>query len=151
MNWIYIYIASVVGLSYVLFLSWNAEKEIKQEVAEATAISLNNGEQILPVGETEDFVEIENSKLVVKISPVTGKVWEARLKEHTYLNNEESLGVRLFGFDNATGFKFYLNSGFASEDQSFELLVYNLHQSIWCRLMAILIKIFLLKQMIMNC
>ena len=88
MSWRYIYIASVVVLSYVLFLSWNAEKEIKQEVAEATAISLNNSEQILPVGETEDFVEIENSKLVVKISPVTGKVWEARLKEHTYLNNE---------------------------------------------------------------
>ena len=122
MNWRYIYIASVVGLSYVLFLSWNAEKEIKQEVAEATAISLNNRERILPVGETEDFIEIENSKLIVKISPVTGKIWEARLKEHTYLNNDDSLGVRLFGFDNATGFKFYLNSGFASEGQNFEVV-----------------------------
>ena len=122
MNWRYFYIASVVALSYVLFLSWNAEKEIKQEVAEATAIDLNKGRQVLPPGETEDLIEIQNSKLIVKISPVTGKIWEARLKEHTYLNNDDSLGVRLFGFDNATGFKFYLNSGFASEDQSFEIV-----------------------------
>ncbi len=120
MNWRYFYIASVVALSYVLFLSWNAEKEIKQEVAEATAIDINKSRQVLPPGETEDLIEIQNSKLIVKISPVTGKIWEARLKEHTYLNNDDSLGVRLFGFDNAAGFKFYLNSGFASEDQSFE-------------------------------
>ena len=122
MNWRYFYIASVVALSYVLFLSWNAEKEIKQEVAEATAIDINKSRQVLPPGETEDLIEIQNSKLIVKISPVTGKIWEARLKEHTYLNNDDSLGVRLFGFDNATGFKFYLNSGFASEDQSFEIV-----------------------------
>jgi len=30
MNWRYLYIGSVVVLSYVLFLAWNAEKEIKQ-------------------------------------------------------------------------------------------------------------------------
>ena len=122
MNWRYFYIASVVALSYVLFLSWNAEKEIKQEVAEATAIDLNKNQQALPPGETENFIEIQNNKLIVKVSPVTGKVWEARLKEHTYLNNNDSLGVRLFGFDNATGFKFYLNSGFASKDQNFKVV-----------------------------
>ncbi len=122
MNWRYFYIASVVILSYVLFLSWNAEKEIKQEVAEATAIDFNKNQQVLPAGETEDFIEIQNNKLIVKISPVTGKIWEARLKEHTYLNNNNSLGVRLFGFDDSKGFKFYLNSGFASEDQSFEVV-----------------------------
>ena len=77
---------------------------------------------VVDVRETEDFIEIENSKLIIKISPVTGKIWEARLKEHTYLNNDDSLGVRLFGFDNATGFKFYLNSGFASEGQNFEVV-----------------------------
>ena len=39
MNWRYFYIGSVVALSYVLFLSWNAEQEIKQEFAEASANS----------------------------------------------------------------------------------------------------------------
>ena len=46
MNWRYFYIASVVALSYVLFLSWNAEKEIKQEVAEATAIDISKNQQV---------------------------------------------------------------------------------------------------------
>ena len=35
MNLRYVYIGSVVVLSYVLFLSWNAEKEIKQEFLDA--------------------------------------------------------------------------------------------------------------------
>jgi len=122
MNWRYLYIGSVVVLSYVLFLSWNAEKEIKQEFAEASLIEKNQNEKTLPQGETIDFIEIQNSKLVVKISPSSGKVWQARLKEHTYLNNANSQGVRLFGFDLLSGFKFYLNSGFVEEAKSFELL-----------------------------
>ena len=122
MNWRYLYIGSVVALSYVLFLSWNAEKEIKQEFAEASLIEKNQNEKTLPQGETIDFIEIQNSKLVVKISPSSGKVWQARLKEHTYLNNANSQGVRLFGFDLLSGFKFYLNSGFVEEAKSFELL-----------------------------
>ena len=99
MNWRYFYIGSVVALSYVLFLSWNSEKEIKQEFAEASAIVQSQTEEVLPSGETAALVEIQNSKLTLKISPTTGKVWQARLKEHTYLNNEDSLGVRLFGFN----------------------------------------------------
>ena len=122
MNWRYFYIGSVVALSYVLFLSWNAEKEIKQEFAEATLIEQTKDQELLPQGESIGFVEIQNEKLIVQVSPTSGKVWEARLKEHTYLNNEDSQGVRLFGFDPSSGFKFYLNSGFVSEDQGFEVL-----------------------------
>jgi len=122
MNWRYFYIGSVVALSYVLFLSWNAEKEIKQEFAEATLIEQTKDQELLPQGELIGFVEIQNEKLVVQVSPTSGKVWEARLKEHTYLNNEDSQGVRLFGFDPSSGFKFYLNSGFVTEDRGFEVL-----------------------------
>jgi YidC/Oxa1 family membrane protein insertase len=122
MNWRYIYIGSVVVLSYVLFLSWNAEKEIKQEFAEASSIEQNKSEGLLPPGETVGFVQIQNEKLEVLVSPSSGKVWQARLKEHTYLNNKESQGVRVFGFDLATGFKFYLNSGFVSEGESFDVV-----------------------------
>ncbi|MDB3868390.1 membrane protein insertase YidC, partial [Gammaproteobacteria bacterium] len=103
-------------------LSWNAEKEIKQEFAEATLIEQTKDQDLLPQGESIGFVEIQNEKLIVQVSSTSGKVWEARLKEHTYLNNEDSQGVRLFGFDPSSGFKFYLNSGFVSEDQSFEVL-----------------------------
>jgi YidC/Oxa1 family membrane protein insertase len=122
MNWRYFYIGSVVALSYVLFLSWNAEQEIKQEFAEASAIEQDQGEKILPLDETEQFIEIQNDKLVVQVSPTSGKIWQARLKEHTFLNNDDSLGVRLFGFDGETGFKFYLNSGFVSKNVSFEVV-----------------------------
>jgi len=122
MNWRYIYIGSVVVLSYVLFLSWNAEKEIKQEFAEASFIEQNNSEELLPPGETVSFVQIQNEKLEVLVSPSSGKIWQARLKEHTYLNNKESQGVRVFGFDALSGFKFYLNSGFVSEGESFDVV-----------------------------
>ena len=122
MNWRYFYIGSIVALSYVLFLSWNAEKEIKQEFVEASLIKQNQNEKMLPQGETLGFVEIQNSKLIVQISPSSGKIWQARLKEHTYLNNDNSQGVRLFGFDLLSGFKFYLNSGFVEEVKNFEVL-----------------------------
>ena len=122
MSWRYFYIGSIVAFSYVLFLSWNAEKEIKQEFVEASLIKQNQNEKILPQGETLGFIEIQNSKLVVQISPSSGKIWQARLKEHTYLNNNNSQGVRLFGFDLLSGFKFYLNSGFVEEVKNFEVL-----------------------------
>jgi YidC/Oxa1 family membrane protein insertase len=121
MNWRYIYIGSVVVLSYVLFLSWNAEKEIKEEFAEASFIEQNKSEELLPPGETAGFIQIQNEKLDVLVSPSSGKIWQARLKEYTYLNNDESQGVRLFGFDPLSGFKFYLNSGFVSEGEVFDV------------------------------
>jgi len=121
MNWRYIYIGSVVVLSYVLFLSWNAEKEIKQEFAEASFIEQNKSEELLPSGETAGFIQIQNEKLDVLVSPSSGKIWQARLKEYTYLNNDGSQGVRLFGFDLLSGFKFYLNSGFVSEGEAFDV------------------------------
>ena len=58
MNWRYLYIGSVVALSYILFLSWNAEKEIKQEVAEATAIDQNKNQLSLPLGEDLSLIHI---------------------------------------------------------------------------------------------
>ena len=122
MNLRYVYIGSVVVLSYVLFLSWNAEKEIKQEFVEASLIEQNKNEELLPAGETVGFVQIQNEKLDVLVSPSSGKIWQARLKEHTYLNNKESQGVRLFGYDLLSGFKFYLNSGFVSEGEGFEVV-----------------------------
>ena len=122
MNWRYFYIGSVVALSYVLFLSWNSEKEIKQEFAEASAIEQSQTKESLPPGETEGLVEIQNSKLLLEISPTTGRVWQARLKEHTYLNNKDSLGVRLFGFEGAEGFKFYLSSGFGAQVKTFKVV-----------------------------
>jgi hypothetical protein len=80
MNWRYVYIGSVAVLSYVLFLSWNAEKEIKQEFAEATFIERNNSEKLLPPGESNDFIQIQNDKLEVLVSPFLWKDLASKIK-----------------------------------------------------------------------
>ena len=85
MNWRYIYIGSVVVLSYVLFLSWNAEKEIKQEFAEALLIEQNKSEGLLPAGETVGFVQIQNEKLDVLVSPSSGKIWHRLCLKNTHI------------------------------------------------------------------
>ncbi len=122
MNFRYLYIALVMAFAYMLFLSWGQDSERKKELVEAAFIERIDVATDNPPDESAGFIEIQNEKILVKISPSTGKVWEARLKEHTYLNNKGSLGVRLFGFDDA-GFKFYLNSGFAGNDPSFTVVV----------------------------
>ena len=121
MNFRYLYIALVIAFAYMLFLSWGQDSERKKELVEAAFIERIEVATVNPPDESAGFIEIQNEKILVKISPSTGKVWEARLKEHTYLNNKDSLGVRLFGFDDA-GFKFYLNSGFAGNDHVFTVV-----------------------------
>jgi hypothetical protein len=61
-------------------------------------LSKAKDQELLPQGESIGFVEIQNEKLIVQVSPTSGKVWEARLKEHTYLNNEDSQGCEAVWF-----------------------------------------------------
>ena len=121
MNFRYLYIALVLVFAYMLFLSWGQDSERKKELVEAAFIERIEVDTQSPPNENSGFIEIQNEKMIVKISPASGKIWEARLKEHTYLNNKDSLGVRLFGF-NDLGFKFYLNSGFAGNDRGFDVV-----------------------------
>ena len=122
MNLRYLWIGSVIVLLYALLMSWNQDSARKKELGEAAFIEQIDVSQETPLQENSSLLVIENEKLVVKVSPVSGKVWEARLKEHTYLNNDDSLGVRVFGFDNLTGFRFYLSSGFVGEGGSFKVV-----------------------------
>ena len=121
MNFRYLYIAFVLIFSYMLFLSWGQDSEKKKELVEASFIERMEVEAIKAPEESSNFIELENKKLIVKVSPSSGKVWEVRLKEHTFLNNNESLGVRVFGFDDS-GFKFYLGSGFGASDVGFDVV-----------------------------
>ena len=120
MNFRYLYIALVLAFAYMLFLSWGQDSERKKELVEASYIERIEVDAVNPPEESAGLVEIQNEKIVLKISPSSGKVWEARLKEHTYLKNDSSLGVRLFGF-NDQGFRFYLGSGFAGNDSSYKI------------------------------
>ena len=96
MNLRYLWIGSVIVLLYALLMSWNQDSARKKELGEAAFIEQIDVSQETPLQENSSLLVIENEKLVVKVSPVSGKVWEARLKEHTYLNNDDSLGVRVF-------------------------------------------------------
>ena len=107
MNFRYLYIALVIAFAYMLFLSWGQDSERKKELVEAAYIEKIEITEENPPGESTGFIEIQNQKIIVKVSPSTGKIWEVRLKEHTFLKNDDSLGVRVFGFNNK-GFKFYL-------------------------------------------
>jgi YidC/Oxa1 family membrane protein insertase len=114
MNFRYLYIGLVIAFAYMLFLSWGQDSERKKGLAEAGVIEQMEIDKENPPGESVGFVEIQNQKLIVKINPITGEIREVRLKEHTFLKNKDSLGVRVFGFDEKKGFTFYLRSGFGT-------------------------------------
>ena len=120
MNFRYLYIALVVAFAYMLFLSWGQDSERKKELVEAAYIEKIEITEENPPGESTGFVEIQNQNIIVKVSPSSGKIWEVRLKEHTFLKNDGSLGVRVFGFNNK-GFKFYLGSGFTTNDSNYKV------------------------------
>ena len=121
MNFRYLYIVFVLIFSYMLFLSWGQDSEKKKRLVETSVIERMDVTPVKAPEENSDFVELENQKLIVKVSPSSGKVWEVRLKEHTFLNRKESLGVRVFGF-NDSGFRFYLGSGFGMDDVGFDVV-----------------------------
>ena len=115
MNFRYLYIALVIAFAYMLFYSWGQDSERKKVLGEATYQQSIEGKEENPPGESAGTLKIQDEKISVKISPSSGKIWEVRLKEHKYLNNKESEGVRVFGFDDKRKFKFYLGSGFAAD------------------------------------
>ena len=98
----------------MLFLSWGQDSERKKALDHSDYMEKNIKEKIDIDGESAGFIEIQNQKLIVKINPITGEISEVRLKEHTFLKNKDSLGVRVFGFDEKKGFTFYLRSGFGA-------------------------------------
>ena len=122
MNFRYLYIALVIAFAYMLFLSWGQDSERKKGLDEATykqKIQMNK--ESAPARSTE-LIEIQNQKLIVRVDPTTGEIWEVRLKEHTFLKNDASLGVRVFGFDKEKKFKFYLRSGFGTSSPAYSVV-----------------------------
>ena len=80
MNFRYLYIALVIAFAYMLFLSWGQDSERKKELVEAAYIEKIEITEENPPGESTGFIEIQNQKIIVKVSPSTGKIWEVRLK-----------------------------------------------------------------------
>jgi YidC/Oxa1 family membrane protein insertase len=73
----------------------------------------------------EGFVVLEDDLLLLKIQIKSGRIVESRLKNYGVENHPDSLGVRVFGSDPETGFKFYMKTGFVGKNPSYVLKVIN--------------------------
>ena len=112
-----VYLFLIVVLTLGLFFEWSSEKKeiaVKSHLLEAQ----------LPGYESKDgFVVIENKKLYVVVETKTGYIVETRIKEHLVENVDGSLGYRVFGASEDSGFNYYFKSGFEKNpDPSYKVV-----------------------------
>jgi YidC/Oxa1 family membrane protein insertase len=107
------YLAAIFVLSASLFYQWtNDSKKDSQAKHMETARSESLVKTLTDDG---NYIYLENDLLKIKISISTGAIVEARLKEYRVENIPGSLGVRVFGSDDSSTFKYYFKSGFTAE------------------------------------
>ena len=107
------YLIGVVLLSLGLLYEWNSEqksKSIKKHFDSVNSLSVESN---------KNFVILENDELSLVISISSGSIVESRLKKYPVENIDGSLGFRVFGFSDATSFKYYFKSGFTGISPSF--------------------------------
>ena len=112
-----VYLFLIVVLTLGLFFEWSSEKK-------ETAVKSHLLEAQLPGYESRDgFVVIENKKLYVVVETKTGYIVETRIKEHLVENVDGSLGYRVFGTSEDSGFNYYFKSGFEKNpDPSYKVV-----------------------------
>ena len=96
-----LYLFLIVGLSLALFFEWSSAKKnqsIESRLLESKSSSFDIG---------DDYIVIENSNLYVVVEVQTGKIVETRVNKYPVENNVEgSLGYRVFGRSNDSGFNY---------------------------------------------
>ena len=107
------YLVGIVLLSLGLLYEWNSEQKSKSINKHFDSIN------ILSVESNKDFVTLESDELSLVISISSGSIVESRLKKYPVENVDGSLGFRVFGFSDATSFKYYFKSGFTGVSPSF--------------------------------
>ena len=106
------YLYGALGLLVLmmyLFTSQNRVIDQQEHIKDATA----DREFVLA---NDSVVFLENDKLEIVVDVATGNILEARLKKYLVENIEGSFGVRVFGSDPLTNFKYYLRTGFVGTD-----------------------------------
>ena len=106
------YLYGALGLLVLmmyLFTSQNRVIDQQEHIKDATA----DREFVLA---KDSVVFLENDKLEIVVDVATGNILEARLKKYLVENIEGSFGVRVFGSDPLTNFKYYLRTGFVGTD-----------------------------------
>ena len=111
-----LYLFLIVGLSLALLFEWSSAKKnqsIENRLLESKSSSFDIG---------DDYVAIENSNLYVVVEVQTGKIVETRINKYPVENNVEgSLGYRVFGRSNDSGFNYYFRSGFYKSEPVYEV------------------------------
>ena len=98
-----------------LLYEWNSEQKSKSINKHFDSINS------ISVESNEDFVTLESDELSLVISISSGSIVESRLKKYPVENVDGSLGFRVFGFSDATSFKYYFKSGFTGIAPVYEI------------------------------
>ena len=104
MNIRQLYIAFIFVFALGLFYQYSSEQ---RSVSGERAVELMKAETKKQLEDNGgDFVYLENDLLRLVIKTSDGSIVEARSKEHLVERVEGSLGVRIFGSDIVSGFKY---------------------------------------------
>ena len=110
------YLAAIFLLSLALFYQYSVERDALAvgeqlqlaEKAKAKRAELESG-----------LVYLENDLLTLIVRVGDGSIVEARVNKHLVEDVEGSLGVRIFGSDAISGFKYYFKSGFTNAPSNY--------------------------------
>ena len=117
MNIRQLYIAFIFVFALGLFYQYSSEQ---RSVSGERAVELMKEETKKQLEDNGgDFVYLENDLLRLVIKTSDGSIVEARSKEHLVERVEGSLGVRIFGSDIVSGFKYYFRSGFTGSQKNY--------------------------------
>ena len=122
MNIRQLYIAFIFVFALALFYQYSSEQRVISADREVELMKVEAAKQLDLNG--GDFVYLENDLLRLVIKTSDGSIVEARSKEHLVQKVEGSLGVRIFGSDALSGFKYYFKSGFTGSQKNYSFQNY---------------------------
>ena len=110
-----VYLLLIVVLSLGLLFEWSSEKKnqsIERHLEDSKSPSFDVG---------DDYVVVENEELYVVVSVKDGRIVETRLKKYLVEDVDGSVGYRVFGKSDASGFRYYFNSGDTGSNPVYEV------------------------------
>ena len=100
------HLVAILLLMLALFYQYSSEQEIVSQEEQLDIAKVDEERRVVSSVDG-DLVYLENDVLTLLVRVEDGSIVEARSKKHLVQNVVGSLGVRIFGQDAATGFKYY--------------------------------------------
>lgn len=112
------HLVAILLLMLALFYQYSSEQEIVSQEEQLDIAKVDEERRVVSSVDG-DLVYLENDVLTLLVRVEDGSIVEARSKKHLVQNVVGSLGVRIFGQDAATGFKYYFKSGFTGSQKKY--------------------------------